>query len=364
MWVCAATADAQCINPRDTGAIGDGQADDTTALQAAIAMAISNSRGRTVCVPAGDYRITRTVLIGDVLGLRVVGEGGATRFIWAGNDTSPFLLLESVQDGEFRGFQIIGSDARPLDVAIQCITGAHARLVSRHNAFAGIRIDGVTAGVRKGIQIGGGGVDANNDFHSFENVVVVNYADVAYSLENSQVYGIVFVNCLFSGGAKGRVGVATNRFAGKGGNFAWMGGGGGGNQVADFVLGDPNGGAVAITNAIFESSARFVQTAGPSGASSLVAVDGVRWAGDRLASDGVGIDFRFPGPLSIRNSRIGEDSTRSVKISWTPGGPVGEGLFVFEGNVVRRATNSGLFVGRPPTRAVNNVISSGTRASQ
>lgn len=327
-------------------------------------MAISNSRGRTVCVPAGDYRITRTVLIGDVLGLRVVGEGGATRFIWAGNDTSPFLLLESVQDGEFRGFQIIGSDARPLDVAIQCITGAHARLVSRHNAFAGIRIDGVTAGVRKGIQIGGGGVDANNDFHSFENVVVVNYADVAYSLENSQVYGIVFVNCLFSGGAKGRVGVATNRFAGKGGNFAWMGGGGGGNQVADFVLGDPNGGAVAITNAIFESSARFVQTAGPSGASSLVAVDGVRWAGDRLASDGVGIDFRFPGPLSIRNSRIGEDSTRSVKISWTPGGPVGEGLFVFEGNVVRRATNSGLFVGRPPTRAVNNVISSGTRASQ
>jgi hypothetical protein len=304
------------------------------------------------------------VRIADVLGLRLVGEGGATRFIWAGNDGSPLLLLESVQDGEFRSFHIIASDAQPLDVAIQSVTGAHATLVSRHNVFAGIRIDGVTGSIRKGIQIGGGGVDANNDFHSFENVVVVNYADVAYSLENSQVYGILFVNCLFGGGAKGRVGVATNRAAGKGGNFTWMGGGGGGNQVADFVLGDPNGGAVAITNAIFESSARFVQTAGPSGASSLVSIDGVRWAGDRLASDDVGIDFRFPGPLSIRNSRIGEDSTKSLKISWTPGGVLEEGLFVFEGNVVRRATSTGLFVGRPPTRAVDNVISAGTRTSR
>lgn len=354
--VCAPAATAQCISPRDTGAVGDGKADDTAALQAAIDNATAGFRGRTVCVPAGDYRITRTVLIADVMGFRLLGDGGATRFVWAGNDASPLLRLTSVQDAEFRGFQIVASDAQPLDVAVHVITGANTRLVSRHNTFVGVRVDGVTGGVRKGFQIGGGGVDANNDFHSFENVAVVNYSDVAYSLENTQIYGIVFRNCLFEAGVRGRVGVATSRSAGKGGSFAWLGGGGGGNEIADFSLGDPNNGAVAITQAIFESSARFLQTNGPSGASSLVVIDGVRWAGDRLASDGVAIDFRFPGPLSIRNSRIG-DSGRALKISWTPGGAAEDGLFIFEGNVVKHAAQPSLFAGRPPTSAANNVIS-------
>jgi len=348
-------AAAQCVNVRAQGAVGDGKADDSVAVQAAIRIASVNRRGGTVCVPAGDYRITQTITVSDVQGIRVIGEGGATRLLWAGDDKSPLLLLSSVQDGEFRGFQIIGNDQQPLSVGIQSLTAASARFVSRHNTFVAIRVDGVTSGVRVGFRIGGG-VDANNDFHHFEDVTVANYRDVAYSLENTQVYGITFVNCLFEGGSKGQVGVATDRAAGKGGNFAWIGGGGGNNQMADFSFGDPNNGVISITDAVFESSARFLKTGGPSGASFLLRVEGIRWAGDALAPDGIAIDFRFPGPLSIRNSRFGEDSSKALTISWKPGGPSESPVFVFEGNVVKRAPGTSLFVGRQPTRSTDNIV--------
>ena len=222
--------------------------------------------------------------------------------------------------------------------------------------FVDLRINGITGGIRKGIQIGGGGIDANNDFHLFENVSVANYSDVAFSLENSQVFGIMFVNCSFDGGPRSQVGVATDRAGGKGGNFSWTGGSGSHNQTADFSIGDPNNGGVSITDGIFERSARFLKTGGPSGASFLFRVEGVRWSGDALAADGIAIDFRFPGPLSIRNSRFGEDSTKALKISWSPGGPVEAAVFVFEANVVKRAPGTAMFVGRPPTRLTDNVV--------
>ena len=147
--------------------------------------------------------------------------------------------------------------------------------MSRRNHFANIRIDGIVGGVRKGFRIGGGR-DANNDFHLFENVTVANYRDVAYSIENSQVYGVTFLNCLFEGGPSSQVGVATDRGSGKGGNFSWIGGGGGGNKIADFSIGDPNNGPISIVNAIFETSARLLKTGGPSGASFLFRVEGIR----------------------------------------------------------------------------------------
>src|SRR5262249_43935469 len=158
-----------------------------------------------------------------------------------------------------------------------------------------------------------------------------------YSIENTQVYGVLFLGCSFDGGTRSLVGVATDRASGKGGNFTWIGGSGAGNQLADFSIGDPNGGAITIRDRIFERSARFLQTGGPSGAPFAVIIDGVRWAGDRLASDGIAIDFRFPGPLTIRNSRFGNDQNKDLKVSWTPGGAGDSGVFVFENNIVARA---------------------------
>ena len=354
----ASAVRAQCIDVRDHGALADGKHDDTVAIQKAIQSAITAlKRGGTVCLPAGDYRLTRTLTVDDVQGIRLLGEGGSTRLVWDGDDRSPLLLLSSVQDAEVRGFQIVAQASRPLNVAIQCLTRKGATLTSKHNMFVNLRIDGIKGGVRKGFQIGGApGIDANNDFHLFENVTVANYANVAYSIEDTQVYGLLFVNCLFLGNETGQIGVATNQNANKGGSFSWVGGGGGNNKVVDFYLGDPNNGPISITNATFESSARFLQTAGPSGAPLMVEVSGVRWSGDAIAADGVAIDFRYPGPLMIRNSRFGSDATKALTISWSPGGDSATtSLFIFEGNRLMRAPAEPLFTRRQPTRATDNV---------
>jgi hypothetical protein len=220
----------------------------------------------------------------------------------------------------------------------------------------GLLIDGITRNVSKGFQIGGApGIDSNNDFHVFQNCIVANYGGIAYSLENTQVYGLVFVNSMFLGNSSGQIGVATDQNGYKGGTFTWLGGGGGNNQVADFSFGDPNSSGISIRNAVFEKSARFIRTGGPSSASFLLEISGVRWSGDALADDGIAIDFRFPGPLVIRDSRIGEYPDKALKISWRPGG-TSPGLFTFEGNVIKRSTTGPLFINQQPTRLADNII--------
>lgn len=63
-------------------AIGDGQADDTAAIQAALDRGL---QGHTVYLPPGSYRITRTLVFqGPAVGCSVIGHGRDTRLIWDG----------------------------------------------------------------------------------------------------------------------------------------------------------------------------------------------------------------------------------------------------------------------------------------
>ncbi len=66
----------------DPPAIGDGVADDTLALQQALA---SCHDGSTLYLPPGTYRITATlVLQGPIHGVLIVGHGRDTELVWAG----------------------------------------------------------------------------------------------------------------------------------------------------------------------------------------------------------------------------------------------------------------------------------------
>jgi hypothetical protein len=66
-------------------AVGDGQADDTAALQAALAT-LSDQPGKrnTVYLPAGTYRITKTLALSKVDGIALIGHGRGTRIVWDG----------------------------------------------------------------------------------------------------------------------------------------------------------------------------------------------------------------------------------------------------------------------------------------
>ena len=63
------------VSVKDFGAVGDGVADDTAAIQAAI----DASAGRTLLLSAGTYKITTSLLITD--NLKLCGEGINRTFI-------------------------------------------------------------------------------------------------------------------------------------------------------------------------------------------------------------------------------------------------------------------------------------------
>jgi hypothetical protein len=64
-------------------AIGDGVADDTAALQAALNM---TNIGTTVYIPAGTYRITQTLARHNNTGSTIIGNGRDTRIVWDGTN--------------------------------------------------------------------------------------------------------------------------------------------------------------------------------------------------------------------------------------------------------------------------------------
>ena len=92
----AASPSVYLSAPRDPRAVtvrgvGDGRADDTAALQSAIDEAAGERRGGIVFLPAGRYRISRTVFVRS--GVRVFGVGR----------TRPVIVLADATPGYASG---------------------------------------------------------------------------------------------------------------------------------------------------------------------------------------------------------------------------------------------------------------------
>lgn len=107
-------------NVRDHGAKGDGKADDTAALQAAV-----DSAAGAVLLPPGTYRITRPVVVElDKVGFTSVSGGGVARVVMAGpgpafkfvgthgGTAAPASVKDNVWDKQrmpcVEGFEIVG----------------------------------------------------------------------------------------------------------------------------------------------------------------------------------------------------------------------------------------------------------------
>jgi hypothetical protein len=296
---------------RSFGAVGgSGTVDDTTAIQNTITAAISSSKlGNTVFLPAGTYRITSTLNFRDAQGIRFVGAGYGTIILWDGNNTDPALFLDSVKACSFENFQLQPKTGVTNAVGVRMIQSA-GLTSSRHNRFERVNIGGQVVCV----QIGGSGVDLNNDSHTFRDCNFVNYTTCGWSLEGTQVYAIRIDNCISAGAAGARCALQSDAFGGLGGGFVWTGGGGGGHSTADFCLGAPTNQPNVIENAWWENSNRFIVTGGPSGAARTLRVTGNRWSGDAVNADGEFIRFWYPGPLIIKENRFGDGSPAATQL--------------------------------------------------
>lgn len=71
----AAQNAAGVLNVKDFGAVGDGKADDTKAIQSALDKAKYIIRGSSVILPPGEYRVTKTLVVENTL-LTGLSAGG------------------------------------------------------------------------------------------------------------------------------------------------------------------------------------------------------------------------------------------------------------------------------------------------
>ncbi len=86
---------ANWVNVRSYGAKGDGIADDTAAIQAAI-NAILAKPGPVLWIPTGTYRITDTLRVSNSQGFGIIGEDPTTTsLVWDGANGGTMLVVQA-----------------------------------------------------------------------------------------------------------------------------------------------------------------------------------------------------------------------------------------------------------------------------
>ena len=102
-----------CVN--GTKAKGDGETDDTAALQACFdalsAATHKKPTGSTVYLPPGRYVVKKTLVLHDVLGMAVIGAGEDTVLVWKGppGHNSTMIWSDGVSRSRLMGFVLDGT---------------------------------------------------------------------------------------------------------------------------------------------------------------------------------------------------------------------------------------------------------------
>ncbi len=147
------------LNVKTTyGATGDGKTDDTNAFQNALNLVGTSHTQSVLYVPAGTYRITRTLaLIGRVY-VSVVGENPGTTIVkWDGAPGGVMLNLNGVVDSRVDRLKFEGSGTA--GVAIDQSWDGSGPNFDVHNQYADDIFQNVGIGLRCG-HLGVGGADS------------------------------------------------------------------------------------------------------------------------------------------------------------------------------------------------------------
>ena len=176
---------SQTVSVKDFGAVGNGVADDTAAIQAALNY---NSTGISIYFPHGKYRITSTIVVPTNKSLKMYGDG------YNPQDLSPIFGSIIIWDGALNGTMFSSNTNDGLNLSGWVIKD--------------LRFHGSD---KASIGIVSSALGAHPQHHYFENVEIAGFAingsDPALDLAGASYsrFGVAdatFVNCIFSGGAR------------------------------------------------------------------------------------------------------------------------------------------------------------------
>lgn len=183
------------------GAKGDGIADDTASIQAAMDAAAARATGAitrgSVVFPAGTYRITATLQI-QQQALDLGGADGAV-IRWDGNNTTPMLQIVDSTGVRIHDLVMLGKTASPPTAAIYyaqpvaSLIGTNEFLnVQRVSLGRRYTQDTLTAGaMARGIWIGGAS-NTNNDQFAIRDVQIHDATTAGIAIDNAQsIWGVI-----------------------------------------------------------------------------------------------------------------------------------------------------------------------------
>lgn len=193
------------LNVRWFGAVGDGVADDTAAIQAALDACTSYAGG--IYIPRGDYRITASLKCGwthadEVFAIRVMGESptfnyvGGTNIVWDGAASDQPAFWFSGYNFRFEGLTVRCKAGRTLHGGFEL---GNLTATSKFNSASGwfrCNVLGDTGTIRRGFGLGtlnAGSV--NLETCIFSECVVQDATVAAIHLASGQPYNTKIVSC-------------------------------------------------------------------------------------------------------------------------------------------------------------------------
>ena len=125
-------------------AVGDGQADDTAAIQAALDR---GRDGKAVYLPPGTYRITRTLAFnGPAVGCLVVGHGRDTRLVWDGAEGGRMFWSNGVAYSRYVGLSWDGRGKAAVGFDHAAAQRFETEVRHEHEAFRNFTAFGIRVG--------------------------------------------------------------------------------------------------------------------------------------------------------------------------------------------------------------------------
>ena len=128
-------------------AYGDGIHDDTAALQNGLnSIALGNYGRKTLYLPAGTYRISRTLMLKNVLGAAIIGQGRNTRIVWNGPAGQPMFISNGASYARYVGIVWDGAGKASAGIDHQAKTSYEEAIQHKDESF----LNFVDAGIRVG----------------------------------------------------------------------------------------------------------------------------------------------------------------------------------------------------------------------
>lgn len=293
----------------DHGTVGDGVADDTDAIESAIAAALGETgslRGGRIVFPRGTYRITRTVTIEQAAAV-VEGVGRGSVLVWDGPPDVPMLRLDYCEGTSISGLRFVGRSSAMPSAAISMRTLESHPNHSNHNTLSSIWVgDGGGHQFDTGILFEGDDVEAAGN--RFEMISLLGCRT------GVRITRPRHVRNAFVGLQVGQCDVGFESNAGIsnwGANWTF-----GGSALSDIALGP--GSRLRVKGLASRQSARLAV----SESSSLMVRDGSWEMGPAMAADGVVVSGgRATGRSFLRLEDVDFTNNRAPvpgRIAWQP----------------------------------------------